>query len=199
MMGFIMKRTADDQTQAIISYIETHSPDYLAQTRWSYNPLGRLLDWLCFGIPGRSYLQRGRNAADRDAIKLLTSAIATTAFRQVMGRAFCERADRLMHDLTDADTAIADLSLAIWCDPDDGWARKSRATIYHMCQSGYDNKRDPFCLPMIRDGALQDIAAAIDFFTQISSRFPDERATTSELLERCRELRSKLQGRTPRG
>lgn len=189
-----MIQDVDDQTRTIVEYLTKHEPQFVFQTKWMSNPLMRLIDLLTLGTIGRWFLSLGRKASGSRAIGLLTRAVATTSSRKVMAKALFYRANCLFEGAADADSSIADYSLAIWCDPTDCWARKCRATIYEMYHASYGRGDKDFSLPMTCDGALADAAAATDYFRNLARihPLPEGKDHAMRMMQQCEDLVHKL-------
>lgn len=189
-----MKQDVDDQTRTIIDYLTKHKSQFVYQTKWMSNPLMRLIDLLALGAVGRLFLYLGRKALGSKAIDLLSRAVATTSSKKVMAKALFYRGNYLFEGAADADRSIADYSLAIWCDPTDCWARKDRATIYEMYHASYGKGDRDFSLPMTRDGASADAAAAADFFRELARSHPlsEGKDHAIRMMQQCEDLVRKL-------
>jgi hypothetical protein len=184
----------DRQSIRIIQYLKEKNPDYWRQAQWSTNGLARCIDFLLAGSLSRRFLESGRKTSETADLNSLTRAIRISSSRTTMGKAFYCRGNSLFGGAADVDSAIADLTMAIWCDPTDCWARKDRATIYEMYRASYESGDAGFDLPMTLDGAIEDIEAAVAFFQSLCTESPSHGALVGaeKMLHQCLEIREKL-------
>lgn len=179
----------DDQTRRIIDHIAGEDPSYLRQVQWFANPLTRLGDVLLCGQIGKLLLARGKRESGPAAVSLLSRAVAASSSRKVMSVALECRANLLIDMGMDADQVIADFSLAIWCDPGNGWAREGRAGTYEANQHAYRQGWSGSELPMTTEGACADLESAAAFFTSLANRSqePERRDYALRAAHKCQE------------
>ncbi|MBU1712409.1 MAG: toll/interleukin-1 receptor domain-containing protein [Proteobacteria bacterium] len=191
-----MSPEVDRQTQSIIEYFTKHQPQYLHQIQWMRNPLVRLVDLLLFGLIGKVLLSLGRKTSGPRAIDLLSKAIAVSSSKKVIAKALFYRGNSLFDGAADADNSIADYSLAIWCDPNDCWARKDRATIYEMYHASYGRGDSSFTLPMTHAGACADLETAIAYFRSLANSHPSPKGKDHaiRMMRQCEAVLQKLEG-----
>jgi hypothetical protein len=191
-----MEPGVDQQTRMIVRFLCEREPKYMQQIEWASHPVARLADLLLFGALGRFFLSEGRKAAhDCDtAVRMLTKAIAVASSKKVMAKALFYRGNSLFGGAVDADSAIADYSLASWCDPSDCWARKDRATIYEMYRASYGKGDKYFSLPMTKQGACADAEAAILFFNAMadSHPHPEARELAANMAQQSKDVLHRL-------
>ncbi len=194
-----INREIDRQTRQILEYLERRRPEYLRQVSWGQNPVVRFIDLVTLGTIGRFLLERGRRASGSRAIELLSKAVTATSSRTVMAKALFYRGTSVFDGATSADTAIADYSLALSCDPTDCWVRKSRANVYEMYRHMYGKGDEMFALPMTDAGAIADSEAVVGFFRSLAESHPlaEGRRQASTLLGQSEEVLAKLKGQSP--